>query len=701
ASTSESSTSGSTSDTSQAGTFTYTCTVTDTSGNSASATDTYTVSPAPQCVLTNAYWNTDSTIEGQTVNLIVEGTNCDGELIDFEVLEDDVFPNPDDPANITPSSMLVISGKAVSLWTAEWQCDGDIAGICTFGEPEYYFNAILSSDNSVSIQSNPPLLSVSESPATCGNNLTQAGEQCDDGNLDQTDRCNNACQLTVCGDKIVQNPNGQSVKEMCDDGNSIDTDACKNDCTLPPKPSPTLNITIIKPEQGITYKNRVVPLRFFATGDSCRYELDGINTFSLCKVDTVLDITPSTRFVSEAHSLSVFTSDSTGEINENVSFSVLSTRRIKVRNEKFHGKGTSTDLTSQTDSELEILSSLTFDNEQGTIEYLESVNLSAGVTETTNVSDIDSNVNISLNKVFVDSVNYLSLNKSVKITLKNLKFTNPQILADGVPCEGISCWEVSYTDGTLTFNASHFTTYSVRETLTPACSDGVQNQDETGVDCGGSVCGACSGDVGGGGSGGGTTRLSLPVNNYSLPQIVPVAATIIKDFDAEIGIKQIQIEVDSEAQDVKITVTRYDGKPAAVSIAKEGKVYQYLQIEATNLADKLSKITIQFRVEKSWITDNDLQKENVEVHRFEESSEDWNKLLINYTEEDNDYHYYDAELDSLSYFVILVPDEEEKRNLIWLWVLMALGVLVLIIALIAIGRHIREKKQQNYLTIYF
>jgi len=52
----------------------------------------------------------------------------------------------------------------------------------------------------------------------CGNNVVEAGEQCDDGNLINTDACTNACTLTTCGDGIVQNPNGNSVNEICDDG---------------------------------------------------------------------------------------------------------------------------------------------------------------------------------------------------------------------------------------------------------------------------------------------------------------------------------------------------------------------------------------------------------------------------------------------------------------------------------------------------
>ncbi len=59
---------------------------------------------------------------------------------------------------------------------------------------------------------------------TCGNGLTETGEECDDGNKIATDGCTNACQLPHCGDGIAQ------FGEECDDGNPLDTDACSNAC---------------------------------------------------------------------------------------------------------------------------------------------------------------------------------------------------------------------------------------------------------------------------------------------------------------------------------------------------------------------------------------------------------------------------------------------------------------------------------------
>ena len=63
----------------------------------------------------------------------------------------------------------------------------------------------------------------------CGNGVLEAGEQCDDGNDNNTDACLNNCMNAHCGDGAVW-----GGVEACDDGNTVDTDCCRNDCT--PKP---------------------------------------------------------------------------------------------------------------------------------------------------------------------------------------------------------------------------------------------------------------------------------------------------------------------------------------------------------------------------------------------------------------------------------------------------------------------------------
>jgi PGF-pre-PGF domain-containing protein len=197
-----------------------------------------------------------------------------------------------------------------------------------------------------------------------------------------------------------------------------------------------------------------------------------------------------------------------------------------------------------------------------------------------------------------------------------------------------------------------------------------------------------------GGSPGTTTKTVLPVHIFS--KIVPEVPSISKYTDPNLGIKEIQIEVNSEAQNVKVSVTKYSGKPAAVTIEKAGKTYQYMQINVDNVAGKLDKATVTSKVEKSWVSSNNLDKEDVSLFKYDETGNRWNELTTSYDSEDDTYYYYTVELDSFSYFALgekTVVSEEtgeevgvtqeretvaEERNYIWIWI--AIIVLVLIAA---------------------
>ncbi|MBK7829471.1 DUF4215 domain-containing protein [Nannocystis sp.] len=62
--------------------------------------------------------------------------------------------------------------------------------------------------------------------ASCGDGFVGPGEACDDGNQEDGDACTNSCALPSCGDGKVQQA------EECDDGNQVDSDACLNTCLI-------------------------------------------------------------------------------------------------------------------------------------------------------------------------------------------------------------------------------------------------------------------------------------------------------------------------------------------------------------------------------------------------------------------------------------------------------------------------------------
>lgn len=62
--------------------------------------------------------------------------------------------------------------------------------------------------------------------AACLDGFLQAGEECDDGNNINNDFCTTLCLFAVCGDSIIQFVAG----ETCDDGNTVTGDGCSSTC---------------------------------------------------------------------------------------------------------------------------------------------------------------------------------------------------------------------------------------------------------------------------------------------------------------------------------------------------------------------------------------------------------------------------------------------------------------------------------------
>ena len=59
----------------------------------------------------------------------------------------------------------------------------------------------------------------------CGNGTVDPGEECDDGNQDNSDGCTRFCRRSVCGDGIVS-----ETSEQCDDRNTESGDGCDPSC---------------------------------------------------------------------------------------------------------------------------------------------------------------------------------------------------------------------------------------------------------------------------------------------------------------------------------------------------------------------------------------------------------------------------------------------------------------------------------------
>ena len=116
--------------------------------------------------------------------------------------------------------------------------------------------------------------------------------------------------------------------------------------------------------------------------------------------------------------------------------------------------GSTTDLSEVTD--ISNVIGFTIDRTPyGKITFTEPVDLSRGL-------DIDRYVNISRNKIELNSTALFELNKTADLELLGLSFNNPRPLRDGSLCPSTICAELDFktANGNFTFNVTNFTIYS-------------------------------------------------------------------------------------------------------------------------------------------------------------------------------------------------------------------------------------------------
>ncbi len=158
----------------------------------------------------------------------------------------------------------------------------------------------------------------------------------------------------------------------------------------------------------------------------------------------------------------------------------------------------------------------------------------------------------------------------------------------------------------------------------------------------------------GGGGGSGTGAAIAPVTETTSnqwTQITPSAPVIMTNFAADSGVSQIQISVNSPANNVNVQVQNYNSLPLNVSTTKSG-TYKYLHITIQNLSEVVSNAIVTTKVDKSWLSQNSLSQNDVALFEYNASSNQWNQLETTFQKEDANYDYYSTNLTHFSYFAI-------------------------------------------------
>lgn len=118
----------------------------------------------------------------------------------------------------------------------------------------------------------------------------------------------------------------------------------------------------------------------------------------------------------------------------------------------------------------------------------------------------------------------------------------------------------------------------------------------------------------------------------------------------DIALTEIKFTLENMTENVDIELNVLTESDTLIEAFAPDEVYQYIRIIPTNIqAANLERATIRFRVEKTWISSNDINRENISLYRYETS---WSELDTSLIREDDNHQYYQAPVEKFSLYAV-------------------------------------------------
>jgi len=127
--------------------------------------------------------------------------------------------------------------------------------------------------------------------------------------------------------------------------------------------------------------------------------------------------------------------------------------------------------------------------------------------------------------------------------------------------------------------------------------------------------------------------------------------TVLEVNNGEIGITAVEFDVSKKVYGAWMKVEKKASLPSSVKTFS-GDTYRKIQITKGSALkeDVLVNPTIDFKVPKTWLTENKIGKANIALHRYVDDN--WVELSTTMGEDDGTYVHYSAETPGFSYFII-------------------------------------------------
>ena len=184
--------------------------------------------------------------------------------------------------------------------------------------------------------------------------------------------------------------------------------------------------------------------------------------------------------------------------------------------------------------------------------------------------------------------------------------------------------------------------------------------------------------------------------------ITEVIGELVSETPETIDLTQYNTALDSISvtatktlQNVVVTVQTLSEIPQGITPPSK-EVYLYLDLEISTEESDLSSVKLSFKVEQSWLTQYNIDKDSIILLRYHNNS--WQELATSKTNEDATYVYYEAETCGLSTFAIAGSIKiTQDTGFPWIFVIIGIVVaaIVVLFFLFKMGFLYIEDKHQN------
>tara|TARA_Y100000034_G_scaffold44576_1_gene54730 strand:- start:20961 stop:24257 length:3297 start_codon:yes stop_codon:yes gene_type:complete len=250
-----------------------------------------------------------------------------------------------------------------------------------------------------------------------------------------------------------------------------------------------------------------------------------------------------------------------------------------------------------------------------------------------------------------------------------------------VTCNGLdSVYNCSRINNNTRYRITGLTHSAVHEQCADRDGDGYGSGCPLGSDCNdgsAAVYQGCSTDDGGGGGGGGGSSgggggSGAEVNEeetktYGYAVIGQGQSKIVKVESEIIPITDLDFEVFNQSKSVTLTIKSYKKQPKRVKVSAPDIVYKYMNLEATNIDnDNLKNVLIDFRLNKSFVIENDLNMSTVKLNLYDTQDKEWTSYPVIWKSTSSDYYFYKTEVNGFNYMAItlnenFVPEVEVNQ----------------------------------------